>query len=77
MAFRKTNIGVLIAATPDKAARELMKQFSIQHGVFADVAAHYGVAVQTVRRWVWTLDKVGVDMSKRIDRIREVALEVG
>lgn len=81
MVFRKTNLGVVIAATPDKAAKELLAQFSKKNGVFADVATHYGVAIQTVRRWVWTLDetydKSGSGMSREIERIREVAIEVG
>lgn len=78
MAFRKTNIGGQITFDPQGASKELLKMFSMKRGVFTEVAEHYAVATTTVRRWLVTLDKDhGINLQPRIDRIRELALEVG
>jgi hypothetical protein len=78
MAFRKTNVGGQITFDPQGAAKELLKTFSIKRGVFTDVAKHYGVATTTVRRWLTTLaSEHSIDLAPRIERIREIALEVG
>lgn len=77
MAFRKTNIGALITYDPKEASKLLLVQFSKKRGVFTDVAAHYAVATTTVRRWVDTLEADhGIKLMPKIDRIRELALEL-
>ena len=78
MTFRKTSIGALITYDAEEAAKLLLVQFSKQRGVFADVATHYGVATTTVRRWVTTLEvDHKIKLEPKIDRIRELALEIG
>ncbi len=78
MSFRKTNIGGQITYDPKGASKELLKLFSKKRGRFTDVAKHYGVATTTVRRWLVTLDtEHKINLQPRIDRIRELALEVG
>lgn len=76
--YRKTNLGGQITYDPQGASKELLKAFSQNRGVFADVASHYGVASTTVRRWLITLkDEHAIDLAPRIERIREIAAEVG
>lgn len=74
--FRKTNIGGLIQYDPKAAVKELLKVFAQKRGVFEQVAKHYGVATTTVRRWLTTLQTMGLDLEPRIKRIRELAAEV-
>lgn len=76
MAFRKTNLGALITYDAQLAAKQLLKQFSKKRGVYMEVADHYGVATTTVRRWVSTLADNGIDVEAKIERIRELALEL-
>lgn len=78
MTFRKTTIGGQITFDPKGAGAELLKVFSRKRGVFTDVAKHYGVSGTTVRRWIVTLKaEHQIDLAPRIERIREIALEVG
>jgi transposase len=74
--YRKTNIGALITYDAKDASVKLLVQFSKKRGVYADVATHYGVAITTVRRWVTTLADAGIDVAPKIERIRELALEL-
>ena len=76
MSFRKTNIGGLITYDAKAASKELLVQFSKKRGVYTDVATHYGVATTTVRRWITTLANAGIKLEPKIERIRELALEL-
>lgn len=74
--YRKTNIGALITYDAKHASKLLLAQFNRKHGVYTDVAQHYGVATTTVRRWVTTLADTGIDVAPKIERIRELAIDL-
>jgi transposase len=71
MGYRKTRVGLLVQLDPKQAARQLLTTYRRYHGNSTKTAKAYGVSLSTLKRWVVTLDKQGLEMRDEIEAIRD------
>jgi DNA-binding MarR family transcriptional regulator len=70
MAFRPTELGVLVMVNPKRARQLLLVEFKKHDGCVTALALAQGVYRSTVKRWVASLEGKGYPIRATIENMR-------
>lgn len=73
MAYRDTELGLLVRVRPRVAARRILAAYRAEGGVATRAAERLGVEHTTLLRWLRKLERSGVAVRDAIEDIRENA----
>lgn len=73
MAYRDTELGLLVRLHPRQAMRRILAAYRAEAGVATRAAIRLGVEHSTLLRWVGKLERRGLDVRERIEEVREAA----